>query len=194
MARVLINHGLNNRRVPDHWQRFLATALRADGHVVAYPQFPNPESPAANEWQDLLIAETELLAEVGEEKGELIFVGHSLGALNFLFAAQREVLPEKFDRVLLVAPADPELLPDLDFGALSLGKIDLGKSAGQVQIVASDADQWLPRGIKETFGEPLGLEPLVIAGAKHFARLDGWGHWQGVIDWVENPSADLTKR
>ena len=72
--------------------------------------------------------------------------------------------------------------------------VDLTKAAKSVQIVASDNDQWLPRGIQATFGEPLGIEPVVIPGAKHLSLADGWGYWQGVIDWVENPSADLTKR
>jgi predicted alpha/beta hydrolase family esterase len=99
-----------------------------------------------------------------------------------------------FDRALLVAPADPTLLPDLEIDRLDPNKVDLAKAAKRVQIVASDADQWIPRGIQATFGEPLGLEPVVIPGAKHLSLNDGWGHWQGVIDWVENPSADLTKR
>jgi predicted alpha/beta hydrolase family esterase len=70
----------------------------------------------------------------------------------------------------------------------------LTKSAKSVQIVASDNDQWLPQGIQATFGEPLGIDPVVIPGAKHLSLADGWGRWQGVIDWVDNPSADLTKR
>jgi len=192
MARLLINHGLGNLRYPDHWQRHLAAAARKAGHVVAYPQFPSPEQPVAADWLNLLVAEAEILSDV--DAGELLFVGHSLGSLNFLYAAQTAVLPVVFDRVLLVAPADPNLLPDLEFGRLDLGQIDLSQVAKSVQIVASDADQWIPRGIQETFGDPLGIEPIVIPGAKHLSLADGWGYWQGVIDWVENPSAELTKR
>lgn len=194
MARLLINHGLGNLRWPDHWQRHLATAARKAGHVVSYPQFPSPEKPDTQDWQSLLIAEAALLADVGDSAGELLFVGHSLGSLNFLFAAQNSALPVIFDRALLVAPADPTLLPDLEIERLDSNKVDLAKAAKRVQIVASDADQWIPRGIQATFGGPLGLEPVVIPGAKHLSLNDGWGHWQGVIDWVENPSADLTKR
>lgn len=194
MARLLINHGLGNLRWPDHWQRHLATAARKSGHVVSYPQFPSPEKPDTQDWQSLLIAEAALLADVGDSAGELLFVGHSLGSLNFLFAAQNGALPVVFDRALLVAPADPTLLPDLEIERLDPNKVDLANAAKRVQIVASDADQWIPRGIQATFGEPLGIEPVVIPGAKHLSLNDGWGHWQGVIDWVENPSADLTKR
>ena len=198
MARVLINHGLANRRAADHWQRHLANALRKQGHLVSYAQYPNPESPTLDEWQALLIAETELLLEAGEGHGELIFVGHSLGSLNFLWAVSQATLPTSFDRVLLVAPADPTLLPDLEIDRLDLASPELAgnlaRFAASVTIVASDKDQWLPRGVVETFGRPFGIEPIIIDGAKHLSLADGWGHWQGVIDWVIDPSADITVR
>ena len=192
MARLLINHGMGNWRWPDHWQRHLTNEARKKGHLVSYVQFPSPDHPNTQDWQNLLVTETQLLQESGS--GELLFVGHSLGSLNFLYAAQTGVLPAKFDRVLLVAPADPGLLPDLEIERIDLAKVDLAKAAKSVQIVASDNDQWLPRGIQATFGQPLGIEPVVIPGAKHLSLADGWGYWQGVIDWVDNPSADLTKR
>ena len=192
MARILINHGMGNWRWPDHWQRHLTVAARKAGHLVSYVQFPSPDSPVTQDWQNLLIAETQLLQESGE--GELLFVGHSLGALNFLYAAQTKALPAQFSRVLLVAPADPTLLPDLEIERLDLTQVDWKPYAKSLQVVASDADQWIPRGVQETFGDTLGIEPIVIPGAKHLSLSDGWGYWQGVIDWVENPSADLTRR
>ena len=198
MARVLINHGLANRRLADHWQRHLATALRKQGHLVSYAQFPNPEQPTLEEWQALLAAEVELLVDAGDQAGELIFVGHSLGCLNFLWAAANQGLPASFDRVLLVAPADPTLLPDLEIDRLDLQNPDfasqISRFAKRVTVVASDKDQWLPRGVEATFGKPLGVDPIVIAGAKHLSMADGWGYWQGVIDWVNDESADLSKR
>ena len=101
MARVLINHGLNNRRAQDHWQRHLATNLRKQGHLVSYAQFANPEEPKLEEWQALLHAEADLLIDAGEDAGELIFVGHSLGCLNF-FHRRLVSMPETMnsDQVL----------------------------------------------------------------------------------------------
>jgi predicted alpha/beta hydrolase family esterase len=183
---------MGNWRWPDHWQRHLANEARKKGHLVSYVQFPSPDRPETQDWQNLLVAEAQLLQESGS--GELLFVGHSLGSLNFLYAAQTGVLPAKFDRVLLVAPADPGLLPDLEIERVDLAKVDLAKAAKSVQIVASDNDQWLPQGIQATFGLPLGIEPVIIPGAKHLSLADGWGYWQGVIDWVDNPCADLCKR
>jgi predicted alpha/beta hydrolase family esterase len=198
MARVLIHHGLANRRWPDHWQRHLANSLRQQGHLVSYAQFPNPEKPTLEEWQAMLHAEAELLVEAGDQAGELIFVGHSLGCLNFLWAASEGALPTRFSRALLVAPADPTLLPDLDIERLNIEKPDfsarIGAFVDQVTLVASDKDMWLPRGIGDTFGRQLGVEPVIIQGANHLSRADGWGYWQGVIDWVNDPTADLTVR
>lgn len=198
MARVLINHGLNNRRAADHWQRHLANSLRQQGHLVSYAQYPNPEQPTLEEWQALLHAEAELLVEAGDQAGELIFVGHSLGCLNFLWAATEGTLPTRFGRALLVAPADPTLLPDLEISRLDLENPEfagrVANWADSVTLVASDQDMWLPRGIHETYGKPFGLEPVVIQGGKHLSMADGWGYWQGVIDWVNDPTADLTVR
>ncbi|MFM6962761.1 MAG: RBBP9/YdeN family alpha/beta hydrolase [Micrococcales bacterium] len=198
MARIFLHHGLGNLRPVEHWQHRTAIALRKLGHQVAYPQFPSPDSPDIAKWQQLLVAEIEQLVELGDEAGELIYIGHSLGALSFFQAVKDGVLPGNFDRTLLVAPADPELLPDLPVGQLATGLSAIRgavfESAGQLTIVASDSDQWLPRGVHATFGDPLDVTPIVIAGAKHFSALDGWGPWQGVIDWVLDPSADLTRR
>lgn len=197
MARVLLNHGLGNIRPKTQWLYRTAVALRKLGHQVSYAQFPSPDAPVLEDWQNLLVAEQRLLLELGDAAGELIFVGHSLGALNFIQAASDRLL-KPFDRTLLVAPADPALLRDLPVGALDLGSGDLRdavlETAGDLTLVASDSDPWLPNGIEATFGVPLGITPVVIPGAKHFADRDGWGPWQGVVDWLLDPTADITIR
>jgi hypothetical protein len=48
--------------------------------------------------------------------------------------------------------------------------------------------------VVETFGKPLSVEPIIIEGGKHLSMADGWGYWQGVIDWVNDPNADITHR
>ena len=198
MARVLLNHGLGNHRPSTHWQYLTAVALRKQGHQVSYPQFPNPDAPNMADWQEVLVTEVCLLHELGEQAGELIFIGHSLGGLNFIQAAVDRVLPTSFDRTLLVAPADPELLPDLSVGQLRLDAPGLSEAvhavSGALTLVGSDLDPWQPKGVQATFGDPLGVTAKVIAGAKHFSYVDGWGPWQGIADWVNDPAADLAKR
>jgi predicted alpha/beta hydrolase family esterase len=70
----------------------------------------------------------------------------------------------------------------------------LHASAKSITLVGSDSDPWSPRGIQQTFGDPLGLQAVILEGAKHLALSDGFTYWQGVIDWVLDSQADLTVR
>lgn len=194
--RVLILHGWTNRRQEGNWHRILVSALRQQGHQVLYPQFPSTDHPTLEDWQELLLAELELLHEAGP--GETIVIGHSLGCVNFIHAAVEGRISKPIDRLLFVAPADPKLL-----GEITGLKVNLNKSAtkealnavvNELTVIGSDADAWTPDGIQETFGSPLGVEALVLPGAGHFTTEEGWGHWQGLIDWVNDPGAELTIR
>lgn len=196
MAKVLILHGWTNRRQQGHWQRHLATALREQGHIVAYPQFPNTDAPKLDEWQELLGAELDILAEVSAD--ETVVIGHSLGCVNWIQGAATGLIRKPVDRVLLVAPADPRMLGEVEGLNVDLNNPEVAAathaSTASLTVLASDKDKWTPRGIQATFGEPLGLEAVILPGAGHLSLDDGFGFWQGVIDWVNDPKADLTKR
>ena len=196
MARVLIMHGWTNRRQEATWHRILVSALRHQGHQVLYPQFPSTDNPTLDEWQELLLAELALLEEAGP--GEKVVIGHSLGCVNFLHAAVEGKIKHKIDRLLFVTPADPNLL-----GEIKGLNVDLAKPAtkqaldavvGSLTLVGSDADPWIPEGIQPTFAKPLGVDAVVIEGAGHFKGDEGWGKWQGLLDWVNDPAADITVR
>ena len=196
MKRVLIIHGWGNERPDGHWHRLLATALRKEGHVVAYPQLPDTELPSLAKWLSVLKVELELLNESGN--GELIVFGHSLGCLTWLHIAQSEVLKERASRVMLVAPADPDLcgeIPDfqMDLSAPAV-KVAAHAAAKSTVLVGSDADHWLPKGIEATYATPLDLPYVLIQGAGHFAVEEGWTPWQGVINWVNDAESDLSVR
>jgi predicted alpha/beta hydrolase family esterase len=196
MAKVLILHGWTNRRQPGHWQRHLANELRKQGHIVAYPQFPNPDQPKLGEWQELLAAELDILAEI--EAGETVVIGHSLGCINWIQGASTGLISKPVDRVLLVSPADPHVLGEVEGLKVDLSDPAVAAathaSTASLTVLASEKDKWTPRGIHATFGEPLGLTPLILEGAGHLSLDDGFGYWQGVIDWVNDPKADLTRR
>ena len=214
MAYVLINHGWTNTRQKGHWQRTLAAQLRNSGHQVFYPQYPNTQQPSFAEWSALLQAELELLLETraaasGEAAtAEVIVIGHSLGCVNFIRTALQGNLSEQalgqpsagplVDRVLFVAPPGPEKIDTLpDFAVVASApeiSAALNAVAGSVTLVGSDNDPWSPRGIQATYGDPLGLQAVVIPGAKHLASGDGWSSWQGVFNWVNDPRSDLTVR
>ncbi len=195
MAKVLILHGWTNRRQRGHWQRHLATALRQQGHIVAYPQFPNTDEPKLDEWQELLAAELDILAEI--ESGETVVIGHSLGCINWIQGAATGLIKNPVDRVLLVAPADPRMLGEVEGLNVELTNpavaAALHASTSSLTVLASEKDKWTPRGIIATFGEPLGVEPVIIQGAGHLSLDDGFGYWPGVINWVNDPKADLTE-
>ena len=208
MSFVLIHHGWTNTRQPDHWQRNLAHALRLQGHHVSYAQFPETNNPVFADWSSLLVAELEHLVELRELRGdrnaELILVAHSLGCVNIMKSAVEGLIsPElRANRTLLVAPAGQEKLdavPTFKFELESAEvqaelRASLSEAAGEVTLVASEDDVWLPKGIRSEYGEPLNLEPVIIEGGKHLSLQDGWGKWQGVIDWVNDPAANLGLR
>ena len=196
MKRVLIIHGWGNERPEGHWHRLLVTALRKDGHIVAYPQLPDTELPSLARWLSVLKVELDMLKEAGD--GELIVFGHSLGCLTWLHIAQSEILKEQASRVMLVAPADPELcgeVPDFQLD-LSAPQVQLAahKAAKETLLVGSDSDPWLPRGLESTYATPLDLPFVLIQGAGHFAVEEGWTPWQGVINWVNDSNTDLSVR
>src|SRR5437868_10471617 len=100
--RVLVLHGLGNRRPPDHWEFWLAEQLRSRGEQVLYPQLPDPDEPRREDWEVLIAAELALLGE-----GERVVVAHSLGCTAWLGLCGRAA---PVDRALLVAPPDSALL------------------------------------------------------------------------------------
>jgi predicted alpha/beta hydrolase family esterase len=196
MKRVLIIHGWGNERPVGHWHRLLATQLRKQGHMVAYPQLPDTELPTLDKWLAVLKVELDMLKEAGD--GEMIVFAHSLGCLTWLHIAQSEILHEQASRVLLVAAADPELCGDVPSFQLDLTSPAVKNAAHNAALstlfVGSDADPWQPNGVEQTFATPLELPFVVIDGAGHFSIEEGWTPWAGAINWVDNASADLAVR
>jgi predicted alpha/beta hydrolase family esterase len=187
MKKILFLHGWTNRRPEGHWMRLTAAALRNQGHQVWYPQFPSPDTPDPEEWQELLRQESNMMDEV---EGEKICVAHSLGTTNWLIGALNDIYQKPFDRVLLVAPPDPQMTSQAE--GIKGEPLDLSNPALEVQakkwtkrlaVIASDNDRWLPRGV-EIYGSALGLEPIIIAGAGHFSLDDGWGRWSYLENWL----------
>jgi predicted alpha/beta hydrolase family esterase len=143
--------------------------------------------------------EANMMDEV--QGGEKIAICHSLGTTNWLIAAKNNLFDTPFDRVLLVAPPDPNKLTETDEikgSPLDLDDPGLAASAHKwaksLTLIASDDDQWLPRGVS-IYAPALNLEPLIFPGAGHFSFDQGWGHWAGLSKWVEsaNPQ-DLMQR
>jgi predicted alpha/beta hydrolase family esterase len=189
VKKILFLHGWTNRRPEGHWMRLAATQLRQMGNQAWYPQFPSPETPDPAEWQDLLRQESNMMDEI---PGEKIAVAHSLGTINWLYGALSDLFTLPFDRVLLVAPPDPQMTSqaegiqgepmDLSNPAIAPKSRQWAKS---ITAIAGDNDRWLPRGA-EIWREPLQLEPIIFPGAGHFSIDDGWGEWSGLLSWIDS--------
>jgi predicted alpha/beta hydrolase family esterase len=189
MKKILLHHGWTNKRPEGHWIRLTAAELRTKGHQVWYPQFPEPDRPNPADWQTIIGQEAAMMDEV--LGGEKIAIAHSLGCLNWMVAAIADSFIEPFDRVLFVAPPDPiktNKADGIEGEPMNLQNPELlpaiRRHAKSFTIVASDADRWLPRGIK-IYEEALGQSAVILQGAGHFSLDDGWGPWQGLLNWVE---------
>lgn len=203
MQRVLLHHGWNNQRPVGHWMRLVANQLRLDRHAVWYPQFPNPTEPKAEEWQALLVNESTQMDELaqvasakGVDLGEKIAVTHSLGCINWLVAARSNRFDTPFDRLVFVAPPDPQLLQPVDGAVIDLTDPEwlagIKRHARNFTLVTSDSDRWLPRGIEDTYlAHWPEVSPVIVPGAKHFSLDDGWGEWTGLAQWLSAPNQPL---
>jgi predicted alpha/beta hydrolase family esterase len=184
---VLILHGWQNRRPPDHWQFWLAERLRRRDERVLYPQLPSPDEPELEEWLALLRAELAMLGD-----GERVVVCHSLACLLWLrHAATAGRRDEPVDRLLLVCPPSPSALPH-ELGAFFPAPGDREALARSVrrrpELVCTDADPWCAEGAVTVYGEPLDLDVHVVAGGGHLAAGDGYGAWPAVERWARHGS------
>jgi len=173
--RVLILHGFQHRRSPDHWLWWLAEQLRVRRIPVQYPQFPNPDRPDPAAWDEL--AQTEL-AMLGD--GERIVVTHSLGGIVWSRLVARGVTDN--ERVLMVAPPSRDRLDGfLAPFATGMGNEFLNTTG--VTLVGRERDHyrntkldWLDAGRAK--------DVHVIPGAGHLNADDGHGPFPQALEWV----------
>jgi hypothetical protein len=175
--------------------RFLAGSLRKHGEYVSYPQLPNPDFPVAEQWLEVLETEIQLMKEAGVTS--VIVIAHSLGCVAWLKLIANGKLSIKFERVLLVAPADPKLLtaaPTFQDVFDSDLKEIVKSHTDSIKVLAGDNDHWLPNGVEETYGKPLRLLPIIWNDAGHISMNEGFGAWKGIVDWALDPTAELLTR
>ena len=196
MSAFLIIHGLENVRPIGHWHRILTSRLRAAGHTVVYPQLPQPDAPDRTDWLSIVDSELQMLSEAGFE--EVRVVCHSLGCVTWLHYISAFEPPLRIKQLLMVAPADPQLLT----AAATFQSIELNpqladrlhQTCTDITLVASEADPWLPEGVEKTYGDPLNIQPRIFEGAGHISMSDGFGEWVGVFNWLQDPSNILTEK
>jgi uncharacterized protein len=178
-SAFLILHGLGGSG-PEHWQRWLAPRLRAAGHMVRFPDLPEPDRPDPAAWREALAAE---LAQL-EADGERIVICHSLSCIAWLNASA--AIERPVDRVALVAPPSPRAgLPELvAFFPVTATRHDVARAAGQTRLVCADEDPYCPEGAADLYGAPLGLPTDLQRGGGHLNSDSGLGPWPAMEAWA----------
>jgi uncharacterized protein len=173
---------------PWHWQQWLASQLSERGIRVDLPS--PPESPALDGWLALL---RQHLASV-PENAELVVATYSRAAALWLHhAATIDAPVRRADRVLLVAPPDPERHSD---GLVSypVDARSLRHAAGVTRIVAGTGDPSLSVRSANVLADMLRVELDVIPDGEHLDTDAGYGPWPSVLRWVLYGSVPLLDR
>jgi predicted alpha/beta hydrolase family esterase len=186
----LILHGYEGSG-PEHWQSWLADRLRAAGERVAYPDLPDPHNPSLPAWRAALATELRTL------HGELTVVAHSLACILWLHHCDAPVLGDaRAARVLLVAP--PSIAgaprPIRSFFPVALDPGRLAAAAEETRLVCAPDDPYCPEDAAVVYGDPLGLEVDVLAGAGHINPEAGYGPWPAAEAWCYGASAITSSR
>lgn len=179
----LIVHGLGGSG-PEHWQTWLATALRERGEDVHYPDLPDPDTPDLGEWVRTLDA---ALARLDADA--LTVACHSLGSVTWLHLAA-QAADRLARRVLLVAP--PSAGSGVDeiagFVPAPLRADAVARAAGSTRIVCADVgDPYCPEG--PGLWEPLRVPIDLIEGGGHINTDAGYGPWPAVLEWATSSSS-----
>lgn len=176
--RVVIVHGYNGYPAK-HWFPWLSAELVAAGYPVTRVALPKPTRPHPVAWADALAE------QVGSLDGAVV-VAHSLGCFTTLrhLAAHPDqtvagiVFVAGFDQKgseLVRGFADErEALSQLDpFIGEGVDTPALVPQLGEVTVIMSDDDPIVPNVFSESMAERLGVEPIVVEGAKHFLYGNG---------------------
>jgi predicted alpha/beta hydrolase family esterase len=168
-VRFLILHGYQGNS-PEHWQRWLARRLAADGHDVAYPDLPDADRPQLEAWLEAL---------AGERRRGDIVVCHSLACVLWLHHRARGGPPAR--RALLVAPPCPDAgIPEI------AGFFPVPRTpalAEGAELVCSDADPYCPVGAPTYYGAPLAVPCAVVERGGHLNVDAGFGPWPTALAW-----------
>lgn len=184
----VILHGWQNHRPAGHWQRWLAESLAARGHVVRYPQLPDPDEPRLADW---LAAIEKNLLELPTDR--LTVICHSLACAAWRHLAATG--PAPVQRLVFVAPPGLAFLagkPLLStFGDMPAAGHTTATEA-RPRLVCSDNDPYCPPG---DYAEYAGhFEIDTIAGEGHFDMTAGYGEWPSILDWAEHPEISIRAR
>ena len=179
MPHVVILHGWENRRPPEHWQHHLAVDLRGLGVTVDYPQLPDPDTPDLATWL------AELSALVDGPGDAVTCVAHSLAASLWLTRLARGDGPGRVTRLALVAPPSPDVLRAEVVAAFADHPPRIDPIAGvEVRVFEGEGDPYLPGGLAASYAVGPAVPVESIAGGGHLIPDSGYGRWPRMLEWV----------
>jgi predicted alpha/beta hydrolase family esterase len=142
---------------------------------------PDFDHPKLGAW--LRVLDMELKQLSGRS---IVVAAHSLAVTLWLHHAAADTTTSPAERVILVAPPSPNLgMKELaDFFPVPLDAEAVRRAAAETILICADDDPYCPEGAKELFGEPLGIESIVIEQGGHLNVEAGFGEWPAMEEWV----------
>jgi len=181
--RIVILHGWENRRPPEHWEHHLANDLRAHGLEVDYPQLPDPDTPDIEVWLERLSA---LIDEPGDEP--ITLVAHSLAASLWLTRLARGVGPGRVTRLALVAIPSPVVLAPTVVARFIEHPAVIDPLPGVEQrVFEGENDLYSPGGVRAAYEISHEIPVEFVAGGGHLIPDTGFGEWPRMMMWALDP-------
>jgi uncharacterized protein len=190
-GNFLILHGWQNERPPGHWQRWLAHTLSDRGHAVCYPQLPRPHRPRLAGWKAAIADHLDRMPPDGRT-----VICHSLACVAWLHLAASDWIRPTVERILFVAPPSEDYLlqnPVLkSFAVLPERDCVATSSVTKPRLVCSDNDPYCPPSEYADYAKAFEIDAIV--GEGHFDLIAGYGSWQSILDWCEDPGTTIHGR
>ncbi|MEH7108774.1 RBBP9/YdeN family alpha/beta hydrolase [Bacillus sp. JJ1764] len=173
----LIIHGLGGSGA-EHWQTWLAGALRESGYHVSYPTFPDFDTPFLYDW----LEELEFAVKSIPEGNQLTVVTHSLGCLLWSHYAAKQNERIAHQAILVAPPSPSKVIPVAkSFYPVPLNQYDLSKAAENTIFVHSSNDPYCSLEDAKAFIN-LGLPSKILPNAGHINIQSGHGKWQWILE------------
>lgn len=186
---ILILHGWENNS-SGNWFPWLKNELEKFGEIVYCPDLPNSDFPKQDEWLDKI---NETIAK--EKIGQLIIVGHSMGAVAILRFLETLKQEEKIKCAILVAGFTTNknekvgrIKAIADFFKTSFDWQKIKQGCEKFIIIASDNDPYIP--IKESeklyflLNKP-STEFIVEHNAGHINKESGFVKYELVLRMIK---------
>lgn len=176
---------------PWHWQQWLASHLRREGVEVVMPTLAG--QPSLSDRLDGLQQQLEVVPP----DAELVVAAHAGGAALWLHHAARVIDgARRADRVLLVAPPDPQEPHSLVEGLTPypLDAMAVRRAGAVTRLVAGTGHDHLPVHIAHVLADELQIELDVILDGGRLDTDAGYGPWPAVARWALYGSVPLLDR